>query len=489
VDGSCKVDGKGEGNIKGDGPTKVSAGTPPKPTTSAPTPTKIPAVEEEAPKKEKGKGKGKDSKPPPPIMKPPPPKASVKGPPGKLQLQSKRIAPPFGRRLDWQPLSKDKAIGTVFEGLRGDVDVDAVCLRNLFEKAKDKEAPRQEPKSAPKAVSQVALLSGHRAQNMLIALRRQPLTHAVLEAMKELDYQAEALGPEVCSVLIGAVPTAEESKQLLGFPGETSTLREIERLVLPLAKLERPPVGQRLRLLLFGGSMRDLIAEVQGSLLLVRRGLESVRQSNALRSVLRHTMCLGSVLNFGEVDVEDDGCVGFTLDSLPKLALCKATNNVRLTLLHVLVAQVTVADEALPKALMDELACTKEPARLSLVQLAESVSAFHREASHASACSQARGASAPEADDGATVHLAALAKQSLAEAASLEAELVSTREAARKTLAFFASPFRPQEVDTKVLDLMSVLSEFAGSFKRCAQELEAHPEVARMCHRGMGKPA
>ena len=77
--------------------------------------------------------------------------------------------------------------------------------------------------------------------------RRQPLTGAVVKALERLDFEAEALGPEVCSVLIGAVPSAEECKQLLGFQGDPASLRTIERVVLPLARIERPAVGKHLK--------------------------------------------------------------------------------------------------------------------------------------------------------------------------------------------------------------------------------------------------
>ena len=69
----------------------------------------------------------------------------------------------------------------------------------------------------------------------------------------------------------------------------------------------------------------------------------------------------------------------------------EATNNSRITLMHILVAQVAAFSDALPRTLLEELAATRAAAKLTIAPFAESVAAFHREASHASACSQTRG--------------------------------------------------------------------------------------------------
>ena len=178
--------------------------------------------------------------------------------------------------------------------------------------------------------------------------RRQPLTEQVVDALERLDFKHEALGAEVCSILISAVPTAEESKMLTEFPGNKENLREIERQVLPLARLDKPAVGQRLRLLLFGGSMKDLEKDVVRGLTEVQHVLKSAKESSTLRIVLRHMMCLVSELNYGSaVETGSDQLAGFSLDALPKLAQFKATSNAKITLMHILVAQVYAAGNLL----------------------------------------------------------------------------------------------------------------------------------------------
>jgi len=430
-------------------------------------------------KDEKGKGKGKNGPPKaPPKPKPAPKPGDAKT--GKAAPLLKTILPPFGRRFDWQVLSKAKASGTVFSELAGDVTVDSVCLKNLFERAKvalvDATA-----KAAAKPKEEV-VFSGQRAQNMMIALRRQPLTEQVVDALERLDFKHEALGAEVCSILISAVPTAEESKMLTEFPGNKENLREIERQVLPLARLDKPAVGQRLRLLLFGGSMKDLEKDVVRGLTEVQHVLKSAKESSTLRIVLRHMMCLVSELNYGSaVETGSDQLAGFSLDALPKLAQFKATSNAKITLMHILVAQVYAAGQLLPKALLTELAGVRAKDQLAIGPLAESVAAFHREASHAQACLNSRG----EKDDEVTTNMRILATDSMRDAAALETSLAATRDLAKSTLSFFAIPYRPQEADPKMLDMINNLCEFIQLFEGCMKDLEAHPSLAKACNRGV----
>ena len=107
--------------------------------------------------------------------------------------------------------------------------------------------------------------------------------------------------------------------------------------------------------------------------------------------------------------------------------------------------------------------------------LAESVAAFHREASHAQACLNSRG----EKDDEVTTNMRILATDSMRDAAALETSLAATRDLAKSTLSFFAIPYRPQEADPKMLDMINNLCEFIQLFEGCMKDLEAHPSLAK----------
>lgn len=254
---------------------------------------------------------------------------------------------------------------------------------------------------------------------------------------------------------------------LLGYHGNLADLRGIEREVLPLARLERPAVGQRLRLLLFGGSMAELAADVLGSVASIRGAISEVSMSAALRLVLRAALDVGSALNYGrEVDV-----FGFTMDALPRLALFKATNDQRVTLLHLVAAQVPDCAEV-----FRDLDFLRRVRGLSISLLAESVGMFKHEAAHVSACASARSERSENLED--------LMKRSAQESTTLEDGLSATRDDAKSLLAFFAVAARPAEVDTKAIELLVMLSEFVSVFERCAKELTLSAEMLATCQRG-----
>jgi len=200
---------------------------------------------------------------------------------------------------------------------------------------------------------------------------------------------------------------------------------------------------------------------------------------------------LGSVINFGSSKAEDAAAAekaaaavgGFGLDALSRLALFKAPGNSRITLLHVLVAQVCAADPDLLTQLTEEMRNVHEAAKRSLASLAEDVSAFTREAQHVSSCGTANGGSA-NSDDPVAAKLAWFSEHASSEAGSLAKELVATREAAQATLAFFAIPCTTKDVDTKSLELCGLLNGFVSALEKTKKEMMMNPALASLCHSG-----
>jgi len=131
-------------------------------------------------------------------------------------------------------------------------------------------------------------LERSRAQNIMIVLRKQPLTDEVLDGLDKLDFEAPALTPEAIEILAGAVPTPEEAKLLVGHCAGNGKLREVESKILPLARLERPAAGQRLRLLLFRNTMGGLSEDVRVGLRSMKAALDDAQNSPAFRTVLCH---------------------------------------------------------------------------------------------------------------------------------------------------------------------------------------------------------
>ncbi|CAK0795670.1 unnamed protein product, partial [Prorocentrum cordatum] len=437
---------------------------------------------------------------------PPPPKGKGKGSAANAapKAKSKPSVPLFGRRLDWQSLSQEKVSGTVFAGFSEEVvgvAEDVTLLKALFEQPKvcsalpNKEATSVKPKC-------LELLSAKRAQNILIALRRQPLSEQTVGALERLDFEGVGLSPEACQVLMGALPTPEESALLVQHRERASEMRELERTLLPLACLEKPSVTQRLRIVLFARTRVELARDLRSAFRELKGAFKDARASASFRTVLQHTAHLGNVINYGAVKADERVAAGFSLEALPKLCLFKSANDQRITLLHVLVSQVLATRPSLPEALRGELASLRAARRWQLKTLAEDVAMYCKEADHVAAvvgslepaegAELGRGAPTAGAEYGAPRgRAAALAGEAAAEAAALRAELAEVREAARQALAFFAVPAKPAEQDSRALELLGLLDSFRDSFHGCAQELAANTPLAAKVRspNGSGEPA
>lgn len=419
-----------------------------------------------APPKAKGSGKG------PPAAPAGGGKGAGKGPKAPETAKESLL----GRRFDWRVLPQDKVAGTVFADLSGDVSVDVANLRALFEKPKG--PPKEKAKAPGKSKKTVELLPSRRAQNIMIALRRQPVTPALMVALEELNFASDALTAEACEVLMAAVPQPDEAKLLCSYRGELSELREAERLLLPLARLERPAIGPRLRLALFGRMADELSRDSLEGLATVRRAADDACSSTAFRTVLRHTERLASIINFG-AGGSSDGVTGFSLDALPKLALFRSTSNSKVTLMHVLAAQVSAAEPELPQRLLREIGTVRDAAKRPIPPLADDVAAFSREADHANTCAVSRRSAE---DDASSQRLSALAESAKAKATALKEALSSTRDASVRTLRFFAFlSDKDKDTDKKALELFALLSEFLEVFGRAVKEIESNAELSAAC--------
>merc|ERR1740129_2602284 len=106
----------------------------------------------------------------------------------------------------------------------------------------------------------------------------------------------------------------------------------------------------------FGLNMTELATDLEGGLRNLRAALDDACKSSAFRSALFCTKRLGNFINYGSVQANDDVAAGFTLDALPKLSYFKATADSRITLMHILVVQVSAMDPQVPAAMLTELA-------------------------------------------------------------------------------------------------------------------------------------
>ncbi|CAK9113203.1 Formin-like protein 21b (AtFH21b), partial [Durusdinium trenchii] len=164
------------------------------------------------------------------------------------------------------------------------------------------------------------------------------------------------------------MPTEEEAKQLLGYRGDPAQLRRLEQELLPFSVLS-PSAQQRLQLGLLQRELQGRAEELHRGFQVWRRGTTAVLKSRALSETLRHLLSLGNTLNGGKVE-------GFSLEVLPRLGLSKATGDQRITLLHVLVMQLSSQHSQLPQTLLEELQELRSLASMPLPNLALDLAAF-----------------------------------------------------------------------------------------------------------------
>lgn len=291
------------------------------------------------------------------------------------------MAKPYARRLDWRALGAEKLKDTVFFGLAetGSVNlVDASRLENCF--GHQANSATEKPSATPQ---EVELFSHRRAQNMLIAFRRRPLTAEVIQALR--DFAFEALSLETLEVLVGAMPSQDEEKQLLAFQGDPGQLRDAERQLLPLARLPFPPARLRMKLGLLQRTLTASVEALHRRLADIRGACVAVSRSRAFRRALVHVLFLGNALNYGLVDGASSqlSVRGYSIEVLPRLVLLRATQNTRITLLHVLVSQLQAESAQLPEHLIEDLSPVRRAVSAPLAQLAHEVAAFTAEAADA----------------------------------------------------------------------------------------------------------
>lgn len=362
-----------------------------------------------------GKGGGKGKSPPPP----PPPKGKGKGSvsPGPAAWRLGKLpqsgGPAFGRRLHWQPLAPERLPGTVWADGVPDEPFDLEVLGRLFGKVQAGAAT----KVVVKLPQEVELLPRPRAQNIMITLRKQPLTEEVHRALKTMDLEGDVVGADGWDLLRTVVPSLEEVRLLAAFRGDCATLRLAEREVMPLAQLQSPTAAQRVQLFVFHYMMEGLTSQLQTAFATVSRSCTSMRSSAELRTLLLQVRAVGNALNFG-LSAGAEGARGFALEVLPRLMQCKATSRLRISMLHLVLTRL---GRERVSALLAALGCITAATEFPLMQLAADVEDFQRKACQVrqavEACGGARAAWLPPQAAAAAAGAALLPPRLAAEAA------------------------------------------------------------------------
>lgn len=179
---------------------------------------------------------------------------------------------------------------------------------------------RKKPPGAP------TLVSTQRANNVAIVLQRLPGTPAELAGHVASGNASGALDRDALEALASCAPTSEEVDAFARmrasgtFPLDESALTPPERFLAKMAQARR--VREKMDCIAFALEFEDAVEAMFDALGAVKRACTEVRRSRSLRRVLAAALAAGNALNEG---TPRGGALGFTIDSLHKLADVKST--------------------------------------------------------------------------------------------------------------------------------------------------------------------
>lgn len=326
------------------------------------------------------KGDGKGRPPPPPGGH----SAKAKGPPGRppaakakgsAPAKASSAPPPFGKKLHWKPLPELALGDTIFEELRDEAapPLDREQLERIFQPppkppmreripsdgsdsaAKGKGGATGAGQARRSIGSQVCLLDAKRAQNLAIVLRQVTLpTEELAEVLRCMRVGHKVAIETLEHVYDNLVPSLLECPDLVNYDGPTENLRDVERQLLPLARL--PRLKARLRTMLFCKKMPVQQASLLERIRVLRSACEQVRNSSALRRIMCAGLRVGNFLNHGIENAGEGAEVrGFAMESLLKFRDFRAAHGGEASALHCIVVHLCPHHPELLQQLRQEL--------------------------------------------------------------------------------------------------------------------------------------
>ncbi|CAK8990681.1 unnamed protein product [Durusdinium trenchii] len=241
-----------------------------------------------------------------------PPAAKGKGkgppPPGGKGVPKQASALPLGRRLSVRMLTPGEA-ALAEEEEPGEVEVDLEALRHTFGPA----ASSKQPPSSNSRVTQelgVELLPRREAQNVAIVLKKLRRdtyldTEGLAASLDQLKADDCPLPAEECERFIQVLPAPELLRPLAEYSKDVSKLRDIERDLLPLAKLTR--LRERLQLLWLFKTLEKRLSDALQPMRIVQSACAEVRKSSVLRSLLQIIEVLFNYINYGQTPAKGEG--------------------------------------------------------------------------------------------------------------------------------------------------------------------------------------
>ncbi|XP_071813478.1 formin-like protein 2 isoform X3 [Apostichopus japonicus] len=270
--------------------------------------------------------------PPAPPMAPAPPPV-----PGSKSRRKLPIVPgaPLPM-LNWLPIHSTGK--TVFKELNDEKiykELDFTDFEETFRLKDYKSSNKMQEKFQrlrEKHSKRISLVATDRARNLIITLRKIPLTvKGLMEHINHCDRRD--MPEESAELLLNFLPTKQELKLLAENADQYKTLGEAEQYMFQLARLDR--YEAKLRLMAFMGIYDELIASLRPEIMYLTISSKSVCSNSKLKKIFELILAFGNYMNSSR----RGSAYGFRLDSLERLTFVKSTNR-DLTFVHYLVATV-----------------------------------------------------------------------------------------------------------------------------------------------------
>ena len=382
------------------GSRKSTAKAPPPPPLAGPAPINLgsgPPPKSMGPpqiRDENGRDTGKIPRPP---ILPPPPMRSTEGhvpllPVTVAKAQSRNSPPPpppmllsplLGtdrkiklKQLHWEKLRGADKEGTVWRTSSGEeVEVDMTMLEALFKVPElPSEALKMDVKSKRKTLSVIDHTRAHNISIQLGVFGRMSFSN-IRSAL--LGDPTEVLSEEQLMALSRTLPSSAESKLIQEYVGSGKDVSLLERVDLYFLELVQvPQVRFRVRCSIFKMHFEENIAFIRRDLRTLRRACCDLKESKALRNLLKSILEVGNHLNGGTFRGQ---AFGFKLDTLLRLMDVKAVDNSKLSLLHFIIQELLKSGHQSIIKLPEEISSCREASNVKPGDLHKAIDLLNNE--------------------------------------------------------------------------------------------------------------
>lgn len=240
------------------------------------------------------------------------------------------IKPPMKLRgFNWTKIPAikvDKTMWMDIDESKAPVRVEMPELCELFGEVEIKKeaVALSERDERPKTVE---LVDSKRSTNVGIIIARIRMTHRqVRDALLSID--ETVLTDEMCTALLGCVPTQEEVDLVTSYEGDTALLGNVDQFFLQVSVV--PFLDHRLQTLAFRYQFIQRMNDVSRDAGVLLQVTDQIKTSKLLKEVFAFILAVGNNLNGG---TSKGQAYGFKIDNLLRLADTKTIDK-KSTLLH-----------------------------------------------------------------------------------------------------------------------------------------------------------